>query len=214
MNKTLELNHLADIAKAIGHPHRLALLQQLFIREYSVEELSELTELSITNTSQHLQHLKKVGLVLTRRQGKNIIYRIGDGPIANILAELRNFLSFQNNEIKTLIYNGIHYPKQLEGVSIAELIEKLEDGAYLLDVRSKEDYQAGHIPGAVNIPCEELNAHLAELPKSTQIITYCGGRFCVLSINAVALLKQYGFEVCRVPDGFPGWQAAGLSISS
>jgi len=212
MNNNLELNYLADIAKAIGHPHRLALLQQLFLQEYSVEALSELTELSITNTSQHLQHLKKVGLVLTRREGKNIIYRIGDGPIANILAELRNFLSFQNNEIKTLIYNGIHYPEQLEGVSIAELIEKMKEGAYLLDVRSQQDYQAGHIPGAINIPSEQLNTHLAALPKSKKIITYCGGRFCVLSIQAVALLKAHGFEVSRVPDGFPGWQAAGLSI--
>ncbi|MDR2248526.1 metalloregulator ArsR/SmtB family transcription factor [Acinetobacter sp.] len=212
MSNNSELENLANLAKAIGHPHRLALLQNLFINEYPVETLSELTSLSVTNTSQHLQQLKKAGLVSSRRNGKSIIYSIGDGPIANILAALRNFQLFQHNEIKSVIYHGVHYPEQLDGVSIAELIEKMDNGAYLLDVRSKEDYLAGHIPGAVNIPCEELNLHLSELPKTKPIITYCGGRYCILSINAVAQLKEHGFDVSRVPDGFPGWQAAGLPI--
>lgn len=211
---TETLNELADIAKTLGHAHRLSLLEVIFQHESSVERLSKLSGLSITNTSQHLQQLRRQGFVQTRREGKHVLYRIGAGPVANVLAALRDYLSFQQAEIHRVISDSIHHPEHMEGVSIEELIPKLEEGVLLLDVRSEEDYAAGHIPGAINIPTEALEQHFAELPRDQDILAYCGGRYCVLSIQAVSLLRAKGFKAQRLGDGFPGWQAAGLRVEA
>ncbi|WP_374045674.1 ArsR/SmtB family transcription factor [Massilia sp. YIM B04103] len=211
---TKPLNELADIAKTLGHAHRLALLEAIFQRESSVERLTQLSGLSITNTSQHLQQLRRAGFVQTRRDGKHVLYRIGTGPVANVLAALHDYLDFQQAEIQRVVSGNVHHPEHLEGVSIEELIARLEEGVLLLDVRSEEDYAAGHIPGAINIPTEALEQHFAELPRDQDILAYCGGRYCVLSIQAVSLLRAKGFKAQRLEDGFPGWQAAGLRIEA
>ncbi|NVD97756.1 metalloregulator ArsR/SmtB family transcription factor [Massilia sp. BJB1822] len=211
---TKPLNELADIAKTLGHAHRLALLEAIFQRESSVERLTQLSGLSITNTSQHLQQLRRAGFVQTRRDGKHVLYRIGIGPVANVLAALHDYLDFQQAEIQRVVSGSVHHPEHLEGVSIEKLIAKLEEGVLLLDVRSAEDYAAGHIPGAINIPTEALEQHFAELPRDQDILAYCGGRYCVLSIQAVSLLRAKGFKAQRLEDGFPGWQAAGLRIEA
>ncbi|NVD96705.1 metalloregulator ArsR/SmtB family transcription factor [Massilia sp. BJB1822] len=208
------LNGLADLAKTLGHAHRLALLEAIFQRESSVERLTQLSGLSITNTSQHLQQLRRAGFVQTRRDGKHVLYRIGTGPVANVLAALHDYLDFQQAEIQRVVSGNVHHSEHLEGVSIEELIARLEEGVLLLDVRSEEDYAAGHIPGAINIPTEALEQHFAELPRDQDILAYCGGRYCVLSIQAVSLLREKGFKAQRLEDGFPGWQAAGLRIEA
>ncbi|KMJ43982.1 ArsR family transcriptional regulator [Xenorhabdus khoisanae] len=209
---TYVLSEMADLAKTLGHLHRLTLLEAIFRHESSVEYLAEISGLSITNTSQHLQQLRRTGLVQTRREGKHVLYRIGDGPVANILVALRNYLAYQQTEIQRVVSNSIHHPEHLEGVSIEELLHRQEEGILLLDVRSEEDYAAGHIPGAINFPTEALVNHLEELPRNQDIIAYCGGRYCVLSIQAVSLLRSKGFKALRLGDGFPGWLAAGLRV--
>lgn len=205
---------LANVAKTLGHAHRLALMEAIFKRESSVERLADDTGLSITNASQHLKQLRQVGLVQSRRDGKQVLYRIGSGPIANLLAALRDYVSHQRDGMQRIISDSIQRPEQLEGVSIAQLLEKLENGALLLDVRSHQDYESGHIPGAVNIPAEQLDQHLAQLPRNQEILAYCGGRYCVLSRDAVAWLRAKGFQADRVYDGFPGWWAAGMSVET
>ncbi|MDE9432892.1 ArsR/SmtB family transcription factor [Xenorhabdus bovienii] len=206
------LSEMADFAKTLGHSHRLTLVEAIFRHESSVEHLAEISGLSITNTSQHLQQLRRAGFVQTRREGKHVLYRIGDGPVANILAALRDYLAYQQTEIQRVVSDSIHQPEHLEGVSIEELLRRQEEGVLLLDVRSEEDYAAGHIPGAINIPTEALVHHLEELPRNQDILAYCGGRYCVLSIQAVSLLRSKGFKALRLGDGFPGWRAAGLRV--
>lgn len=208
------LDDLANVAKTMGHAHRLALLEVIFKRESSVEQLAEDTGLSITNASQHLKQLRQVGLVQSRRDGKQVLYRISSAPVANLLAALRDYVSHQQADMQRIVSDSIQRPEQLEGVSIEELLEKLENGALLLDVRSHQDYESGHIPGAINIPTEELDRHLAQLPRNQEILAYCGGRYCVLSIEAVAWLRTQGFQANRVYDGFPGWWAAGMRVES
>lgn len=208
------LDDLANVAKTLGHAHRLALLEAIFKRESSVEQLAEDAGLSITNASQHLKQLRQVGLIQSRRDGKQVLYRVGSGPVANLLAALRDYVSHQQADMQRIISDSIQRPEQLEGVSIEQLLEKLENGALLLDVRSHQDYESGHIPGAINIPTEELDQHLAQLPRNQEILAYCGGRYCVLSIEAVAWLRAQGFQADRVYDGFPGWWAAGMRVET
>ncbi|PHM58491.1 ArsR/SmtB family transcription factor [Xenorhabdus sp. KK7.4] len=208
------INEMADFAKTLGHSHRLTLLEAVFRRESSVEYLAEISGLSITNTSQHLQQLRRAGFVQTRREGKHVLYRIGDGPVANILVALRDYLAYQQTEIQRVVSDSIRYPEHFEGISIEELLSRQEEGVLLLDVRSEEDYAAGHIPGAINIPTETLEHHLEELPRNQDILAYCGGRYCVLSVQAVSLLRSEGFKALRVGEGFPGWRAAGLRVEA
>ncbi|NIF30893.1 metalloregulator ArsR/SmtB family transcription factor [Enterobacter sp. Ap-916] len=209
-----QLEILAGLARAMAHPHRLALLEAVFQHESSVEQLAETTGLSVTNTSQHLQQLRRAGFVQSRRVGKQVFYREGEGPVANVLSALHNFNTWQHSEMQRVATESLYNPQRLEGVSIEALLARLEQGALLLDVRSAEDYSAGHIPGALNIPLEKLEQHLSDLPRDRDILAYCGGRFCVLSRQAVAFLRQKDFMVQRVDDGFPGWQAAGLRVES
>jgi rhodanese-related sulfurtransferase/predicted transcriptional regulator len=206
------LGDLADAAKTLGHPHRLALLQAVLQRESTVEQLAELAGLSITNASQHLQQLKRAGFIQSRRDGKHVLYRAGSGPVADVVVALQLFAAHQRAEMQRVAADSLERPEALEAMSIESLRHPLDDGALLLDVRSRQDYAAGHIPGAVNIPAEELVRHLAELPRGQAIVAYCGGRYCVLSRQAVALLRARGFEAQRLGDGFPAWQAAGLRI--
>ncbi len=208
------LDELADAAKTLGHPHRLALLQAVLQRESTVEQLALLSGLSITNASQHLQQLKRAGFIQSRRDGKHVLYRGGAGPVSEVLSALQDYLAHQRQEMQRVASDSVNRPEQLEAVSIEALVAKLDDGALLLDVRSPDDYAAGHIPGAVNLPTEALEAHLAQLPRDQAIVAYCGGRYCVLSMRAVALLRARGFQAQRLGDGFPAWKAAGLRVES
>lgn len=209
-----ELEARAVLARAMAHPYRLALLEAIFQRESSVEQLAERTGLSVTNTSQHLQQLRRAGFVLSRREGKQVFYRVGLGPMPELISALHNLSAWQQNEMQQVARDSLHQPHQLDGVSIEELLERIEQGVLLLDVRHAEDYAAGHLPGALSIPVDELHQHIGELSRNKEILAYCGGRFCVLAIKAVELLREQGFSAQRVSDGFPGWQAAGLDIET
>jgi len=209
-----ELEALARLARAMAHPYRLALLEAIFQRESSVEQLAERTGLTVTNTSQHLQQLRRAGFVLSRREGKQVFYRAGEGPVPDLLSALHNLSVWQQNEMQQIARDSLYHPHQLNGVSIEALLDRIAQGALLLDVRSVEDYAAGHVPGALNVPVDTLPQHVDKLPRDQDILAYCGGRFCVLSIKAVELLREQGFSAERVSDGFPGWQAAGLQIET
>jgi len=209
-----QLEALAILARAMAHPYRLALLEAIFQRESSVEQLAERTGLSVTNASQHLQQLRRAGFVLSRREGKQVFYRAGTGPVPDLLSALHNLSTWQQREMQQVVSDSLSHSHQLDGVSIETLLARIEQGALLLDVRSVEDYAAGHLPGALNIPLDELHQHVNELPRDQDILAYCGGRFCVLSIKAVELLRKQGFSAERVSDGFPGWQAAGLAAET
>jgi len=204
---------LAEVAKALGHAHRFALLEHIAQGERPVERLAELAGLSVANASQHLQHLKRAGFVQSRRDGKRVLYRRGPGPIANVLVALRDCVSHQHAEIGKLVTDSVHRPKHLEGVSIEELLRRMAEGSVvLLDVRPSDEYALGHLPGALNIPADELERRLGELPAGLEIVAYCRGPYCVLSTDAVEALRAKGYRAWRLGAGFPEWNAAGLGV--
>ncbi|MDT4816652.1 HTH-type transcriptional regulator KmtR [Achromobacter agilis] len=206
---------LAEVAKTLGHAHRLVLLEHVAQGERAVERLAELSGLSVANTSQHLQHLRRAGFVQTRRDGKRVLYRLGTGPVAQLLAALRGYAEHQRAEIKEIIADSIHQRDRLDGVSVDELLGLLDSGSVvLLDVRPAEEFALGHLPGAVNIPPEQLEGRLADLPADANIVAYCRGPYCVLSSDAVAALQARGLRARRLDVGFPEWKAAGLRVEA
>jgi len=204
---------LAEIARTLGHAHRLVLLEHIAQGERSVERLAELAGLSIANASQHLQHLRRAGFVQARRDGKRVLYRLGNGPIEPLLASLRAYAAHGRAEIRALVADPT--ADGVDAMSRDELLARLgENSVTLLDVRPAEEYALGHLPGALNIPVEELARRLAELPRGHEIVAYCRGPYCVLSATAAVLLRDAGFRVRRLAAGFPDWKAAGLAVEA
>lgn len=213
--KTYLLEQLAELARVLGHAHRLDLLEHISQGERAVERLAELTGLSVANTSAHLQQLRRGGFVNTRRDGKRVLYRLGDGPVLPLLSALRYFAERNKAEVREVVSDYFDNLDSLEPVSRQELISAMRDGdVTLLDVRPDEEFALGHLPGAVNIPLDELEKRLSELPKDTDIVAYCRGAYCVLSFEAVAALRSKGYRIRRLQDGFPEWKAAGLAVEA
>lgn len=203
----------AVVAKTLGHAHRLELLEQLAQGERSVEVLAQSTGLSVANASQHLQHMRRAGLVATRREGKFIYYRLADDAVLDLLAALRQVAERNLAEVERLVRGYFHDRDDLEPVSRKELRRRLrEGGVTVLDVRPEDEFALGHLPGALNIPLRALKARLSELNPSQEIIAYCRGPYCVLSYEAVAALRARGFKIWRLEDGLPEWRAAGLPV--
>jgi len=203
----------AVVAKALGHAHRLEILEQLAQGERSVEVLADRAGLSIANASQHLQQMRQAGIVAARREGKFVFYRLADEAVLDLLAALRRIAERNSAEVERLIRSYFEARDGLEPVSRAELMERVRAGLVtVLDVRPVDEYLLGHLPGAVNIPLGELEARLAELPPEREIVAYCRGAYCVLSYEAVALLRERGYRVRRLVDGLPEWRNAGLPV--
>lgn len=205
----------AELARVLGHAHRLELIELVSQGERSVDRLAEVTGLSIANTSQHLQQLRRGGFVQARREGKRVLYRLADGPILSLIAALRSYAERNRAEVGKIVSDYFQRLDQLEPVSRKELARRLKARtAVVLDVRPEDEFALGHIPGAVNIPMNELKRRLAELPKRQEIVAYCRGPYCVFSFEAVDLLRKRGFVVRRLEDGFPEWKAAGLATET
>ena len=203
----------AAVAKSLAHAHRLELLEQLAQGERSVEVLANRTGLSIANASQHLQQMRRAGLVANRRDGKFIYYRLADDAVLNLLAALRSIAERNIAEVERIVRSYFHDRDNLEPISREGLLERLRAGTVtVLDVRPGDEFALGHLPGAVNIPLCELEARLAEFDPSQEIVAYCRGPYCVLSYEAVAALRVRGFKARRLEDGLPEWRAAGLPV--
>ncbi len=203
----------AAVAKTLGHAHRLELLEQLAQGERSVEVLAQRTSLSIANASQHLQHMRRAGLVANRRDGKFVYYRLTDDTVLELLAALRRIAERNIAEVERVIRSYFDKRDGLEAVSRAELVERARAGTItILDVRPDDEFALGHLPGALNIPLRELEARLGEIDPKQEIVAYCRGPYCVLSYEAVAQLRTRGFKVRRLEDGLPEWRAAGLPV--
>ena len=201
----------AAVARTLGHPHRLELLEHLAQGERGVEALAERTGLSIANASQHLQRLRRVGLVDARRDGKFVLYRLADETVLDLLAGVRRVAERNVAEVDKIIRGYFTQRDDMEPVSREELVERARDGLVtVLDVRPADEFAIGHLPGAVNIPLNELEARVDELDPGSEIVAYCRGAYCVLSFEAVATLRRRGFRVRRLEDGLPEWKAAGL----
>jgi len=203
----------ATVAKALGHGHRLELLEHLAQGERGVDGLAELSDLTIANTSQHLQHLRRAGLVVSRREGKHVLYRLTDDALIGLLGSLRLVAERNLADVDRVVDGYFRDRDSFEPVTRADLMGRSRDGLVtVLDVRPEEEFQLGHVPGAVNIPLGDLQRRLGELDPKQEIVAYCRGPWCVLSFEAVAALRQRGFAARRLEDGLPEWQAAGLPV--
>lgn len=210
-----DLADLADVAKTLGHAHRLMLLRHISQGECSVEQLAEHCGLSVANASQHLQLLKRAGFVATRREGKHVIYLMADAPVVELTTVLWKFVQYKRSLIAQVAMDSVNERENLEGLTVEELLRRLsEDAVVLLDVRPNDEFTDGHLPDAINIPLEQLAARLGELTPGSPIVAYCRDPYCVLSSQAVAVLRARGRDASRLSGGFPAWQAAGLRIEA
>jgi ArsR family transcriptional regulator len=206
---------LAQIARALGHAHRLELLEQLGQGERSVEDLAARASLTLANTSRHLQLLRRAALVEGRRDGKRVYYRLaGNDVVVGLLTALSRVGERNSAEIARVMASYFRARDEFEPVSRDELLDRLRAGsAAVLDVRPEDEFANGHLLEALNIPLAQLERRLAELPPDQEIVAYCRGPWCVLSFEAVALLRQRGYRARRLEDGFPEWKTAGLPTS-
>jgi rhodanese-related sulfurtransferase len=207
---------LAEVAQALGHAHRLELLEHLAQGGRSVEELSARASLTFANTSRHLQILRRARLVETERRGKYVLYRLaGDAEVVALVQALGRVGERNVAEVSRVMTDYFRARDALEAVSRDDLLARLQDGMVtVLDVRPEDEFAVGHLPGALNIPLAELERRLGELPADREVIAYCRGPYCVLSFEAVAALRELGYRVHRLEDGYPEWKAAGLPVEA
>jgi rhodanese-related sulfurtransferase len=213
--KTALFDEFARAAKALASGRRIELLDVLANGERTVEALAGEVGLSVANTSQHLQVLRRAGLITGRRHGTSIFYRLGAPEVFQLWQALRTLAVSRLAEVERLATAYLDAHDELEPVTREELARRLQDDDDLvvLDVRPAAEYAAGHLPGAVSIPVGELRRRLAELPGDRAIVAYCRGPYCAFAHEAVALLRHEGFPARRLEDGLPEWQAAGLAIT-
>jgi rhodanese-related sulfurtransferase/DNA-binding transcriptional ArsR family regulator len=213
--KSEVFEQFAELARVLGQANRLELLEHVAQGERPVERLAQLTGLSVANASQHLQVLRRAALVRARRDGKQVLYRLGDGPVIELLAALRRYAEHSRAGLNAIVADYFGRLDSLEPVSRKELVKRLKDkSVLLLDVRPEDEFAQGHLPGALNVPLAQLGKQLSKLPKRAQIVAYCRGPYCVLSFEAVAALRAKGYDARRLEDGFPEWKAAGLPVGS
>ena len=202
----------AAVGKVLGNPKRLELLDLLAQTPRGVDDLAAAADLGISTCSAHLQTLKEAGLVHSRRQGKRIFYSLAGDDVAALWETLREVAQAHRPHVERArrAYLG---PADTEAVDTEELLRRLDTGdAVVIDVRPAPEYAAGHLPGALHVPLEELAARLSELPPDREIVAYCRGQYCVLAHDAVRVLAAHGRTARRAAQGILEWRLAGLPV--
>jgi rhodanese-related sulfurtransferase len=205
--------NLARIGTALSSPTRIEFLELLAQSERSVEQLAGLTGVTVANTSQHLQKLRLAGLVVGRKEGLYVYYRLAGDEVVALLSALGKVGETYLADVERVVRLYLMQKDDLEAVPAKELLDRARKGLVtVLDVRPREEYAAGHLPGAVNIPIAELEKRLNDLPKRREVVAYCRGPYCLMSYDAVALLRKKGFKARRLEAGMPEWRQAGLPV--
>ncbi len=205
----------ARVAKALASPHRIELVDLLAQGPRTVEVLAHLSDMSLANTSQHLQVLRGAGLVVATKQGLFVTYRLADKTVTDLFLGLRGVAEARLAEVEHIKREFLEERDQLEAVDERALRRRVRDGEVtLIDVRPREEYEAGHIPGAISMPVPDLVKELATLPKKAEIVAYCRGPYCVLAVEAVSLLRKKGFRAVRLEDGVLDWVAHGFRLEA
>ncbi len=206
---------LARIGKAVSAPKRIELLELICQGPRTVEALARLADLSVANASQHLKVLRAARLIDAEKKGLYVEYRLADEAVGRYLLSTQTLADARLAEIRQLTHDFLEQRGALEAVNREELMRRVRDGdVVVLDVRPSEEYAAGHIPGAVSVPIGELKSRLKELPKGQVIVAYCRGPYCIMSIEAVELLRKKGFRAQRMEQGVLDWRARGWRIES
>lgn len=205
----------ARVGKATGNGNRLELMEFIAQGERSVDQLAKVSGLSVANASQHLQQLRQAGLVVSRKQGLQVLYRLSGDDVVKLLDALRDVAERHIAEVDQLVNTYLTVKDELEAVPRETLMERVKEGLItVLDVRPVEEYDAGHVPGAVNVPLTELEQYLKHLSKKQDVVAYCRGPHCVLAFDAVARLREQGYSAQRMEDGFPEWKSAGYPVDT
>jgi rhodanese-related sulfurtransferase len=207
----------ARIGRALSAPGRLELLDLLAQGERPVDSLAELSEQSVANASAHLQVLAAAHLVAQRRDGKRVFYRLAHSSVPKLLLSLRETAESQLAELEHVAREYLEVQDAFEPMSREELLARMKEGsAMLIDVRPKEEFEQGHLPGAVSVPLSDIDkwAKTAKVPKKKRVIAYCRGPYCVYAIKAVERLKKRGIDATRIEDGVVEWRAAGMNIET
>jgi rhodanese-related sulfurtransferase/DNA-binding transcriptional ArsR family regulator len=213
--KTELFEQFARVGRAVSAPLRLAILDVLAQSERTVEEIAREIGASVANASRHLQQLRAARLVETRRDGLFIFYRLADDRVLRLWQVIREVGEARYAEIEQVVRTYLKERETMQTVDAAELRRLIQDGGVVvLDVRPAREYAAGHIPTARSIPLNELQSRLKELPRRRQIVAYCRGPYCVLSDDAVLLLRKKGFRVARLDIGLPEWKLLGLPVET
>lgn len=197
--------HYAELAKMFATPRRLELLELLAQAPRAVEALSQATGMSVANTSQHLQHLRRAHLVTSEKQGLQVIYRLSSPQVQQFLQSLANLAQSQVLEVKHLEHSFHEEWGQWQEVDSTELQSRLKDGAVLLDVRPAEEFAAGHIPGAISLPLHELKLRMDELPEDIPLVTYCRGPYCLFALEALQQLSKTHQQLMHYRVGYAGY---------
>jgi rhodanese-related sulfurtransferase len=205
----------ARVSKALASPHRLELVELLAQGPRTVEALARMADMSLANTSQHLQVLRAAGLLESTKEGLFVTYRIADPSVGALLLALRSVAEIRLAEVAKITREFLAENAQLEEVDEDALRTKVRQGdVTVLDVRPSEEFEAGHIPGALSVPLPELARRLADLPRRREVVAYCRGPYCVLAVEAVKLLRARGFKAVRLEDGVLDWAAQGLDLKT
>ena len=204
---------IARVGAALGAAGRLQLLEYVAQGARSVEALAAMTKMSVANCSKHLQVLRQAGLVVARKEGLRVYYTAAGEDVVALCSALRRVAENRVAEVERLVRIWLAHRDELEPVSRTELIERARRGLVtLVDVRPAEEFAAGHVPGAINIPVEQLESRLTELPRRKEVVAYCRGPYCLMSFDAVERLRKHGLKARRLHEGFPEWRAAGLPV--
>ncbi len=213
--KSALFDGFAKVGKAVSSGRRVEILDVLANGERSVESLSVQVGLSVANTSQHLQVLREAGLVSRRREGTSIRYRLASAEVFGFLRALRAIAASRVAEVDRLADAYLGRGDVEAAMTRQELADRLRrgDNLVVIDVRPEEEYAAGHLPGALSIPLEELAKRMRGLPEDKEIVVYCRGRYCAYSHVAVELLRKRGFRARRLEEGLPEWEAEDLPVA-
>ncbi|WP_418649011.1 ArsR/SmtB family transcription factor (plasmid) [Thauera butanivorans] len=213
ITKSSLYEHVARIGKALSSPKRLELIELLAQGEKTVETLAQQARIDMRLASAHLKALREARLVENRREGKFIRYRLSGQDVAELWLNVRDVAEAHLLELRLALEQMSAAPDLLSAESRESLLAKARSGdIVVIDVRPESEYAAGHLPFARSMPLGELEKRLAELPSGKEVVAYCRGPFCVMSDEAVALLRERGFTAHKITDGVTEWQAGGLPV--
>jgi len=211
--KDLLYEQVARVGKALASPKRLEILELLAQGEKSVDTLASAVAVDIKLASAHLRALKEARLVQNRRDGQRMLYRLSGQDVAQLGVTVRQVAEEHLLELRLAVQKMVREPDRLFQIGRKELLAQARCGEIVvIDVRPREEYETAHLPYARSMPLSELVHRLAELPRDAQIVAYCRGPFCLMSDEAVVLLKKRGFQAGKIVDGVSEWQAAGLPV--
>lgn len=213
--KELIYDQFSRIGKALASPARLEMLDLLSQGEKTVEQLAGDARLGIKNASAHLRTLREARMVEARKESPYVYYRLADDAVLAVVRELQALARQRLAEVGQITRLYFEAPSDMEPINGDELLRRMEAGEVtVLDVRPPGEYQAGHIPGAVSMPLEELERRLSDIPANRPVIAYCRGPYCVFALQAVEMLRQHGIPAWRMEGGVPDWRLAGHAVAA